>query len=206
MEEVAAKGYLTSKGVIENRATKINKLHDGILKALRKSVDQAIEIGELLTDQKATLAHGEWLPWLTANIKFAERTAQEYMGFYEHRDRLKSARCADFASARKLLKEFRKPRTPEPITEPTRDVEVEPVSAPTIYLPDAPMLDPKARELVTALGEAQAKQSFKELVIREFKKFVKSFPDVKQEIVTAAIEDYMQERKARKASVTFGDN
>src|SRR5262245_35586511 len=75
MESLATPGILNCKGAVESRAQKINKLHDGIIDALRKSVDKAIEIGELLTEQKAALAHGEWLPWLKANIKFAERTA-----------------------------------------------------------------------------------------------------------------------------------
>jgi hypothetical protein len=129
MESLATPGILNWKGAVESRAQKINKLHDGIIDALRKSVDKAIEIGELLTEQKAALAHGEWLPWLKANIKFAERTAQDYMRFYEHRKMLKSANVADLREARRLLPKKPKPE-PEPVAKPEAElvrVELEPI-------------------------------------------------------------------------------
>ena len=36
-------------------------------------------IGGLLREAKLQLRHGKWLPWLTAEFDFSERTAQNYM-------------------------------------------------------------------------------------------------------------------------------
>ena len=42
-----------------------------------------VEIGKQLTEIKARLPHGQWLPWLEAEFPYwAERTAQEYMRVY----------------------------------------------------------------------------------------------------------------------------
>ena len=81
----------------------IRRLHEEIGASLRLTLDKAIRVGELLSKQKAGLAHGEWLPWVKANCPFAGRTAREYMRFYQRREELKSASLADLSSARKLL-------------------------------------------------------------------------------------------------------
>jgi signal recognition particle subunit SRP54 len=57
----------------------IRQLHSDILQAARTTLDKAIRIGELLTTVKAQCKHGEWLPWVQANLPFSERTAQNYM-------------------------------------------------------------------------------------------------------------------------------
>lgn len=36
-------------------------------------------VGRLLIEAKAGLKHGEWLPWLKANVPFSERHARRYM-------------------------------------------------------------------------------------------------------------------------------
>ena len=60
-------------------------------------------IGELLTEQKAGMKHGNWLPWIKENLPFSERTARDYLRFYDRREELKTARVADMAEARKFL-------------------------------------------------------------------------------------------------------
>ena len=52
---------------ISGAASEINRLHAEICQAARATIEKAIRIGELLTEQKAGLKHGEWLPWLKAN-------------------------------------------------------------------------------------------------------------------------------------------
>jgi hypothetical protein len=84
-------------------ADEINRLH-GELEALAvRSLDHAIRIGELLSEVKAQLPHGRWIPWLNSNLKFSERTARNYINVFEHRMVLKSARVADLTAAYKLL-------------------------------------------------------------------------------------------------------
>ena len=89
--------------VATTRAQEIATLHGEIQQHLRTTLDHAIRIGELLTAQKAELAHGQWLPWLRENAPFAERTARDYMRFYYRRDELKTARLADLSDARRYL-------------------------------------------------------------------------------------------------------
>jgi hypothetical protein len=43
------------------------------------AVRHAIRAGELLAEAKASVQHGQWLPWLRANFPGSERTAQNYM-------------------------------------------------------------------------------------------------------------------------------
>ena len=81
----------------------INVLHAEILGSLRLSVENAIQIGQLLIEQKAECAHGGWLPWLEKNVKFTARTATNYMRLFEHRDELKSANVSDLAEAYAVL-------------------------------------------------------------------------------------------------------
>lgn len=42
----------------------------------------ACEIGRRLTEAKAMLTHGEWLPWLEEKVLFSQRTAQRFMRLY----------------------------------------------------------------------------------------------------------------------------
>jgi len=74
----------------------ILKLHGEILDAARTSLPKAIKIGELLAGIKNKLEHGQWLPWIQKNLSFSERTAQNYLRFFEEKDRLKNAAIADF--------------------------------------------------------------------------------------------------------------
>lgn len=81
----------------------IRKLHDEINGFGRKALDNAIRIGELLTQEKAKLDHGEWLPWVQVNMPFTDRTARNYIRCFEKRDRLKSENVSDLAEAYRLL-------------------------------------------------------------------------------------------------------
>ncbi len=86
----------------------ILQLHSDIQDAARTSLAKAIRIGGLLSEIKAGLKHGEWLPWLEANAPFSERTARNYIQCHNERDRLKSASVADLSGAYLLLTEPKK--------------------------------------------------------------------------------------------------
>ena len=81
----------------------IRRLHSGILTVARATPAKAIRVGELLTGIKASLEHGEWLPWLKANVPFAERTARNYMRCHAEHKRLRSASVADLGETYRLL-------------------------------------------------------------------------------------------------------
>jgi len=68
-----------------------------------------LEAGRLLTEQKAELEHGEWLPWLKENVRVNVRTAQRYMNLHENRNRLKNDSVSHLLEAYdKLVKSKKK--------------------------------------------------------------------------------------------------
>jgi len=85
----------------ESRASEIKMLHNDIMGHLRQSLDNAIRIGELLTEQKESLQHGEWLPWVRDNLPFSDRTARRYVKVYSQKDKL--ANVTDLKKAYFLL-------------------------------------------------------------------------------------------------------
>lgn len=50
-----------------------------ILQMKEDAGNAIIGIGQRLIEAKAMLPHGEWLPWLTEQVEFSERTAQNFM-------------------------------------------------------------------------------------------------------------------------------
>ncbi len=103
----------------------ITRLHQEILSAARTSLEKAIRVGELLSTIKGNLKHGEWLPWLAANVPFTDRTARNYLRVFQNRDRLKSESVSDLADAYRLLAPPA-PSAPEPGERTTPAVSVEP--------------------------------------------------------------------------------
>ena len=86
-----------------DRARQIIALREEVAQHLRTSLEKAIEIGRLLAEQKAALAHGKFGPWVTENLPFSTRTARNYMRVYNERSRLKTETLSDLAGAYKFL-------------------------------------------------------------------------------------------------------
>jgi hypothetical protein len=79
---------------ITNIAAEVNELHGELSGLARTSLEKAIRIGELLTEQKASLNHGEWLPWCRENLEFDRTTAFRYMRTWSSREMLHDATSA----------------------------------------------------------------------------------------------------------------
>ena len=88
----------------ENITREIISRHEAIVSSMRRSIEEAIKIGELLTQVKKKLKHGQFLPWIEKKLPFAERTAQNYMRLYVYRD--KTATLADLQSAYMLIEKL----------------------------------------------------------------------------------------------------
>ena len=69
-------GQLTDLPVL---AAQINETQALAMLHAGKAVQYAVACGQLLHQAKAAVPHGQWLPWLRANVAFGERTAQGYM-------------------------------------------------------------------------------------------------------------------------------
>lgn len=87
----------------KSRVDEITALHLEIMGYLKQSLEKAIRIGELLTEQKKSLGHGEFTPWIKANLPFTARTARNYMRVFKERDRLKTETVSDLTSAYQLI-------------------------------------------------------------------------------------------------------
>jgi hypothetical protein len=77
------------KAITISKAGQANEAHERIMSVLSNTVHDAIAIGKFLTEQKSILKHGEWLPWIAANLTFDRRTVTNYMRLFEKRDQLK---------------------------------------------------------------------------------------------------------------------
>ncbi|MFN8131162.1 MAG: DUF3102 domain-containing protein [Solirubrobacteraceae bacterium] len=60
-------------------AGEIRAEHEAAQAAFGAAVGHAIRAGQLLTEAKAQVPHGEWIPWLEENFPAGKRTAQGYM-------------------------------------------------------------------------------------------------------------------------------
>lgn len=87
---MSAKLIAKPKELLDCRVAEINSLHAGVLGNMRRTVNDAIRIGELLTESKMSLAYGEWGAWVKQNLQFTDRTARRYMRFYQWRAQLTS--------------------------------------------------------------------------------------------------------------------
>jgi Protein of unknown function (DUF3102) len=88
----------------ENRA-ELQTLTRDIKRAFGRHLEAIVEIGEGLLKAKELLGHGNFLPWLAAEFRWSERTAQSYMTLAEHFQG-KTAKFADLdlGAARALIK------------------------------------------------------------------------------------------------------
>lgn len=60
-------------------ADAINREHDLAVRHASDAIEHARRAGELLLQAKSALRHGEWLPWLEANVRVSARQAQRYL-------------------------------------------------------------------------------------------------------------------------------
>ena len=78
----------------------INERHATMNRLTKDALANAIRIGELLTQQRNECKYGEWMPWLKANVQFADRTAEKYMRLYKHKDKFEG--CSNLTEAYQL--------------------------------------------------------------------------------------------------------
>jgi len=70
----------------------VQDARDEIRRLGKQTIESICEIGRLLTEVKARLPHGQWLPWLAAEFAWSERTAQRFM---DSQGLIKSANLSD---------------------------------------------------------------------------------------------------------------
>jgi hypothetical protein len=68
----------------------IVKLHNGIMSSARRSVQDAIKIGEIIAEQKEHLGHGQFLPWI-ASLPFSDKTSEKYMALFKYSNKIEAS-------------------------------------------------------------------------------------------------------------------
>jgi len=106
---------LTLDQAEEEAATPLLAEHaEAIRAAGKRMIEDAIEIGRRLTECKAMLRHGGWLPWLDREFGWSEMTAVRFMQIYEFG---KSNNLLDFNLPLSGLYLLARPSTPEAVRE-----------------------------------------------------------------------------------------
>jgi hypothetical protein len=82
---------------LSNLADRINDAHKIAMEWAQCAIDRAIGVGELLTEAKVLVPHGEWEQWVTENCRFGPRQAQRYLRAFEHRDAIRAKATSDVA-------------------------------------------------------------------------------------------------------------
>lgn len=63
----------------QNLAAEINKACELAHDKADEAINYAMQAGKLLLEAKGALPHGDWMPWLEANVWVSPRQAQRYM-------------------------------------------------------------------------------------------------------------------------------
>ena len=65
----------------------IIELHNGMIQSARRTIADAIRIGQIITLEKESLEHGQFLPWIET-LPFKYKTAERYMKLFEHQNKI----------------------------------------------------------------------------------------------------------------------
>ena len=140
MGDKLAQFGLASPAVSEARD--IETITSEILSLKKTAGDAILAIGHRLIEAKSLLAHGEWLPWLTEQVEFSERSAQNFMRLA--REWSNPQTLADLGAAKVLVLLS--------LPEPEREA----------FLAEVPAEDMSVRELKKAIRERNEAQQAQE--------------------------------------------
>lgn len=163
--------------IVKNYVVEINGLHREVFGSVKMTLDKAIRIGELLTQCKADIPHGEWLQWMRINLDFSDRTAQVYIRVY------KTAGSADLGSISKVLLDHKPQKKQEVKVEPPGTdeiVEVEVVAEPGGAItppPESPKEIIKSKKNKKKLPPPSNGMQFARLAIMDLEKITEDDTD-----------------------------
>lgn len=138
---------LASPAVSEARD--IETITSEILGLKKTAGDAILAIGHRLIEAKSLLAHGEWLPWLTEQVEFSERSAQTFMRLA--REWSNPQTLADLGAAKVLVLLS--------LPEPEREA----------FLAEVPAEDMSVRELKKAIRERNEAQQAQEKMAQDLR-------------------------------------
>jgi Protein of unknown function (DUF3102) len=93
-------------------ATRIRALFKATKTLAKRTVENTVEIGRLLSEAKDRAGHGNWLPWLEREFGWKERSARNFIQVYEASQ---SANFADLSLPVSAIYLLTAPSTPESV-------------------------------------------------------------------------------------------
>jgi hypothetical protein len=103
---------------LEDLARDINEAHAQVDGAVLTALEHACRVGQKLLEAKEKVGHGNWGKWISENLEFTERTAQQYMKVAREWDSLeafpKRASEMSIRGTLALLKGAKGADSPEP--------------------------------------------------------------------------------------------
>lgn len=95
----------TNEIALQDATLQIKDMHGIVTDGVRLVFKNAINIGEILCQQKKKLPHGEFTKWVDDHLPFTMRAAQNYMKLFNNKDMLINANVSHLGQAYKLLTE-----------------------------------------------------------------------------------------------------
>jgi hypothetical protein len=89
---------------LDRIGAQIREKNGALQLSLRRTVHQAIELGELIAKAKQLVTHGEFIPWIEKQ-GLEYRTARNYVELFEHKT--KCERVSDLTTAYALIEELK---------------------------------------------------------------------------------------------------
>jgi Protein of unknown function (DUF3102) len=77
---------LPAQPIPEAEIRALEERHRQLIQVAATALIQAFEIGAILCNWKTRIPHGQWLPWVRANLNIAERTVSQYIRLSESRE------------------------------------------------------------------------------------------------------------------------
>ncbi|HOV13765.1 MAG TPA: DUF3102 domain-containing protein [Spirochaetota bacterium] len=90
-------------GMSVERVEEMRGLYLDIKQAMETAYQKALRLGEMLSNVKGILPHGEFGSWIEENMNFSVRNAQRYMLVFDKKEELKDRSIESLSQAFKLL-------------------------------------------------------------------------------------------------------
>lgn len=191
-----------AKASLANYAAVINDAHRAAFQSAQTAIEHARVAGEHLIKAKAALNHGEWLPWLAANVHVSEVQAQRYMRIAHNWTAVeaKSVAVTDLtlrgaldALAKPKVKDDSKPLQPKPeqpksVTVTDLPVESEPPKPAKSVAPVEPVEVEKLRADLDEAHDRLAEMSTQQAAMNDELVFLQKVEDAGDKLAEALAE------------------
>ena len=74
--------------VMKDRTQEIKRELAELNTTLKMTVQKAIRVGQLLSEQKEFVGHGNFVKWIENNLDIGQVTAHKYMNLYQYQNKI----------------------------------------------------------------------------------------------------------------------